>query len=138
LNVYFNVGLPGAGQAVLIEIEKGMDQFVTIDGCIVLPSTVPGGAYTALDQGKTAVHEIGHWLGLYHTFQDGCADGDKVSDTPPAQPPPRSNPVTFCDKPYNTCPDKLGPGGTDAPDPNTNFMSYSIDSCMDVFTEGQK
>jgi len=97
------------------------------DGVIVRYSTFPGGERKNYNLGRTTVHEVGHWFGLYHTFEgDGCDGvGDNVADTAP-----EASGAEGCPVGRNTC-----PGGP--PDPIHNYMDYSFDSCMREFTKGQ-
>jgi hypothetical protein len=100
-----------------------------IDGLVIMHTSLPGGD-APYDQGKTAVHEAGHWLGLYHTFgenpADPCDDTDQVSDTPAHHVNYGSPPATT-----DTCPNK--PGN----DPVHNYMNYVDDAWMTEFTKGQ-
>lgn len=109
-----------------------------------LDGIVIGAEYTGssvLEQNTVLAHEMGHFLGLYHTFEGGCPngdclqEGDRVCDTPPDQ-------ATFSSCVINSC-----DTDTDAPAPNPltidvadmteNFMDYSPWSCVYRFTAGQ-
>ncbi|KAL5641675.1 hypothetical protein ACGC1H_001972 [Rhizoctonia solani] len=98
------------------------------DGVVLRYSTVPGGSLAPVNLGKTLTHEVGHWLGLYHTFEGGCdGDGDMVLDTPA-----QLNSTSGCpSRAPDTCPGKPGR------DPIHNFMDYSDDICLLEFTPGQ-
>lgn len=98
-----------------------------LDGVVVDHRSLPGGSFEGFDLGHTAVHESGHWLALFHTFQNGCErPGDRVADTPYERTEARG-----CPTGRDTCP---GRGN----DPVRNYMDYSSDPCMTAFTKGQR
>ncbi len=84
--------------------------------------------------GRTATHEIGHWLNLRHIWGDGgCGVDDYVSDTPIAGAPNYGNQDGSCQGVYNSC----NEGAGDLPDMTMNYMDYVYDNCMYMFTKGQ-
>jgi len=128
-----------------------------LDGVVLLPSTLPNGS-PPFGDGMTLVHEAGHWLGLFHTFQGGCSKyspkitkafkhnwlmsseergGDYVRDTAAEDRP-------F----YGACGENMADSlipdtctgnlkGFEGKDPIHNVMDYGDDECMTEVTDGQ-
>ena len=106
-----------------------------MDGVVMNNIALNHGGTTSYNSGDVVVHEAGHWLGLYHTFQGGCTGstnfdgtvglGDLVADTAP-----EASNASGCPVGRDTCPG-------DGPDPITNYMDYTSDSCLTGFSAGQ-
>jgi hypothetical protein len=138
LNIYTNNTPVYLGWATFPSSYQGHPQY---DGVVVLNLTLPGGGLEipvdpALEPdgiinysaGNTSTHEVGHWMGLFHTFEHGCSNkGDSIDDTPA-----EAEPQFYCvDR--DSCTQKRFPGT----DPIHNFMDYVDDDCMDQFTPDQ-
>ena len=125
LNVYTTSGNAYLGWAYYPSIVDSAQAY--LDGVVIDYRSLPGGPYgSAYSLGGTLTHEVGHWTGLYHTFEGRCGStGDLVADTPPER-----TPTGGCPAGKDTCP---SPGL----DPIHNYMDYSYDSCYTQFTPGQ-
>lgn len=129
LNLYFSA--PRGGQSDTVVLGWSTVPWLArrnprLDGVTIHQESMPGGDLNRYNRGDTTVHEVGHWLGLFHTFQGGCSRlNDRVDDTSA-----EARPSLACETGRDTC-------RADGLDPIRNFMNYSFDTCMNMFTPGQ-
>lgn len=130
VNVYTNTA--GGYLGYVPDLPQGGIVGSSADRIVVLWSSVGRDAPFGppYDQGRTLTHEMGHYLGLWHPFDNGCGTsgcyttGDRICDTPQ-----EDSPTFGCPTSRTTC------GGQ--PAPKENYMDYSDDLCMEKFTVEQ-
>ena len=96
-------------------------------GLVISNTTIPKSNDEHYKYGRTCIHEMGHYLGLYHTFQDGCKNNDGCDDTPAQYDGDNIYDCEF----VNTCRNNKGL------DPVKNYMNYTDDLCLTHFTDDQ-
>jgi hypothetical protein len=132
LNIFVGLNLyPGGLLGYAFYPNPGQDE--VNDGVMMLHSAMGaiGSATTGApyNLGRTLSHEVGHILALPHTFDSGCIGGDNIADTPPVDQ------ANFgCGLNINSCSNDT----PNLPDQVENYMDYSNDNCMNMFTAGQK
>jgi len=126
-NTHLNIWVCNIGGGIL-----GYAQFpggsATTDGVVISPQYFGSQGYVSapFDEGRTATHEVGHYLNLRHIWGDGrCRKDDFVSDTPSS------------DGPNYGCP-SYPTVNCRSNDMTMNYMDYVDDACMYMFSEGQK
>ncbi|PNS16951.1 Cell morphoproteinsis protein PAG1 [Sphaceloma murrayae] len=127
LNLFFTADMQGSvGGWCQYPSSGGARREGPASGCIVKAENLPKQNTRGVETGGgTAIHETGHWLGLIHTFEGGCEQGDQVDDTPP-----QTGPSNGCRNLQNGCAGAAVPLGN-------NFMDYGPETCRNTFSAGQ-
>lgn len=126
LNIYVVESLPDDSWGYAYFPDNYDPDYPKLDYSLITGYSMPLTPYDETILGMTSVHEAGHWLGLYHTFEGGCRGvGDVIDDTPPQKSASFGCPIG-----RNSC-----KGGKK--DPIHNFMDYADDTCVNEFTSGQ-
>lgn len=127
-------GLPSNGGAA--NTDGVVIDFRCFGSSVIAPATTGSPYYAGYDRGRTTTHEVGHYLGLRHIWGDGgsqqagtivCTASDFCADTPPA-----GWDNYECTDPVDTCFDD------EFNDMVENYMDYTNDTCMNIFTQDQK
>jgi hypothetical protein len=136
LNIYTNTASGALGYVPFLPADAGGSLVGNLSDRVVILWSAFGRDSNAVpyDQGRTATHEVGHYLGLEHTFYPQGACGDE------GQPGCYSNGDLTCDtlpqaSPNFGCPDSASSCGSD--DSYHNYMDYTDDLCMEEFTVEQ-
>ncbi|MEO6168891.1 MAG: M43 family zinc metalloprotease [Chitinophagales bacterium] len=128
---YLNIWVCNLGGGLLgyatfpADLQSNPDEDGVVIGFTAFGNT--GSVAAPYNQGRTATHEVGHWLNLRHVWGDAACGNDFVDDTPTQE---QAN-YSCMNFPHVTC--NNGPNG----DLFVNFMDYSDDACMAMFTNGQ-
>jgi hypothetical protein len=123
LNIWVGKLISGAGYASAPGSDASKDGVVVNTNAFGV--TNASGYY---NMGRTATHEIGHWLGLKHIWGDAQCGDDGVYDTPQQSTYTQTCPTGF----RSTC------NNGEMGDMYMNYMDYTADACMNLFTQGQK
>lgn len=137
-NKYLNVWVCNMFPGLLGYAQFPGDDPLT-DGVVIAYAYVgeqPGAPTAPSNLGRTSTHECGHWLGMRHVWGDGgCGVDDMVEDTPDSDAASSQD----CQLTRNDCDESCQPfwHGYNPVDPVQNFMDYSADACMTMFSRGQ-
>jgi hypothetical protein len=127
---YLNIWVCTIGNGVLGYSTMPGATTPMFDGVVIDPRYfgTTGTVISPFDLGRTTTHEVGHWLNLLHLWADADCGDDRVSDTPTQFGPNYVCPTL----PHLSC------GNTTNGDMFMNFMDYTDDACMNMFSQGQK